>query len=59
MAFLACYGHVSPSDYSVEIRDRGMTWSQAIALQSELVKLRKQEIDFQITLAKLSAGVPT
>lgn len=58
MAFLARYGGVQPSEFSEDIRRNGMTHIQAIRLQREVVKLRKGEVDLEIKLARLSAGLP-
>lgn len=52
MATLAFYGGVQPSEYCA------MTWRDAQQLEHELIKLRKQEIDLEINLAKLGAGMP-
>lgn len=51
MATLAFYGHVQPSEY------RSMTWRDAVALERKLIALREQEIDLEIKLAKLGAGM--
>lgn len=51
MASLAYLGGVQPSEY------RAMTWTDAKKLERELIKWRKQEIDLQVTLAKLSGGM--
>lgn len=56
MAFLSYYGHVSPSDYSEEVRAHGLTDAQATALEREIVKLRKGDIDLLLKAAVIARG---
>lgn len=51
MAALAYLGGVQPSEY------RSMPWRDAKRLERALVKIRKDEIDFEVTLAKIASGL--
>lgn len=52
MGLLCYHGSLSPADFSDEIRARGISWAQARRLEREIVKLRKQDIEFQQLLVR-------